>query len=286
MPSLEELHKKRIHAVRLHKEEIPIMTIVKETGLSYPAVKNAINLNNKGGEKALKPAERGKKLGEGRTFTKKQEDEIKTILLTRKPWQVGIKEYSYQALWNREIFKQMIQDFYGITLSSRNLGKYLYRWGYPPLPQNYQPIAKCTRGFRNEIKANKKLLDKYRSEDIFWISMRKIPNDENKRQFISAIDNHRKEHWMIIEGAFTAKKQIKFFGQLIKKSRRGKILIIRQSSHKFNSETVLRWLYRRSRNIKFFPMDQEAYESIVRKVEQEKLAQIKYIEEHRNDFYY
>lgn len=64
--------------VRLHKKGIKIMQIVDMTGLSYPAVRACIDLFEADGWAAIRPAQRGRSPGVGRTLTEAQEDSIKS----------------------------------------------------------------------------------------------------------------------------------------------------------------------------------------------------------------
>ena len=67
--SLAELHERRKQVIRLHKKQYGVMQIVELTGLSWPAVRTAIDLYEAGGAAALKPKERGRKSGEGRKLS-------------------------------------------------------------------------------------------------------------------------------------------------------------------------------------------------------------------------
>ena len=58
--TLEQLHERRKQVVRLHKRDIKIMQIVEMTGLSYPAVRAAIDLFEAGGWSAIRPALHGR----------------------------------------------------------------------------------------------------------------------------------------------------------------------------------------------------------------------------------
>ena len=71
--SLAELHERRKQVIRLHKKQYGVMQIVELTGLSWPAVRAALDLYEAGGMTALKPKPRGKKSGEGRSLTPDQE---------------------------------------------------------------------------------------------------------------------------------------------------------------------------------------------------------------------
>ena len=70
---LEQLHEGRKQVVRLHRAGHGVMAIVALTGLSYPAVRKALDLDAAGGVAALKPRQRGRSTGEGRSLSPEQE---------------------------------------------------------------------------------------------------------------------------------------------------------------------------------------------------------------------
>lgn len=53
--SLTELHERRKQVIRLHRKKYGVMQIVDLTGLSWPAVRAAIDLYEAGGMAAVKP---------------------------------------------------------------------------------------------------------------------------------------------------------------------------------------------------------------------------------------
>ena len=75
--SLAELHERRKQVIRLHKRKYGVMQIVELTGLSWPAVRVAIDLYEEGGMAALKPKERGREPGYGRILTPDREAHIR-----------------------------------------------------------------------------------------------------------------------------------------------------------------------------------------------------------------
>jgi len=68
-----ELFTRRKEVIRLHKKGYEVMQLVGLTGLSWSAVRVAIDLYETGGVAALKPDARGKKLGSGRSLSAEQE---------------------------------------------------------------------------------------------------------------------------------------------------------------------------------------------------------------------
>jgi transposase len=131
----DQLYALRKQAVRLHLKGLPVMQIVAMTGLSWPAVRAALDRYDSGGMAALKPAIRGKKPGTGRSLTGEQEQAICRTICDKRPEQLKMEF----ALWSRAAVGQLIEREYGIKLHVRSVGKYLARWGFTP----QKPIKKA-----------------------------------------------------------------------------------------------------------------------------------------------
>ncbi len=83
----EQLYALRKQAVRLHLKGMPVMQTVSVMGLSWPAVRAALNLYEQGGTAALKPPVRGRKPGTGRSLSADQEQAIRLIICDKRPGQ-------------------------------------------------------------------------------------------------------------------------------------------------------------------------------------------------------
>ena len=117
--SLAELHERRKQVIRLHKRKFGVMQIVELTGLSWPAVRAAIDLYEAGGLAAIKPKERGKKSGEGRKLSADQEAHLQKLIVEKRPEQLKMEF----ALWTRAAVGQLIEAEFKIKLSVRGVGK-------------------------------------------------------------------------------------------------------------------------------------------------------------------
>ena len=126
--TLEQLHERRKHVVRLHCKGQGVMRIVKLTGLSYPTVRKAIDLYEAGGASAISPTPRGREPGDGRHLSADQESHIRKVICDKRPEQLKMDF----ALWNRAAVMQLIESEFGIKLSVRGVGNYLRRWGFTP----------------------------------------------------------------------------------------------------------------------------------------------------------
>ncbi|RKX24365.1 MAG: hypothetical protein DRP47_11505, partial [Candidatus Zixiibacteriota bacterium] len=253
---------KRKKIIELYKKKMPVMKIVEKSGLSWPAVNTAIKLYVAGGMDAL-PPKMGKTQGSGRILSPEQEDEIKNILYTMKPQEIGIiyfegtytrapkedeliNEISENLMNNlptKELWATMRKKLHGdypqalwcrdsvkelITLKS---GKELSPRGVSKyllrwgFPKTKQNQRPIAR-CSQEIQwwlNDKPLSDE--SSKIYWLYRERLKT-ETKRSIISATDNHRKVLWTVIQGNFSQKKQIEFLHALARQSRQ-RITVIR-----------------------------------------------------------
>jgi len=269
--NLTELHERRKQVIRLHKKKYGVMQIVDLTGLSWPAVRAAIDLYEEGGMAALKPKDRGREPGDGRSLSPDREDHIRKLIVDKRPEQLKMDF----ALWTRAAVSELIARECGIRLSVRAVGNYLKRWGFTP----QKPI---TRAYERRPEAIKKWLDddypaiaeRAKAEDgeIHWgdetalvntdvrgrsyapkgqTPVTAAPGKRQKLSMISTVTNQGKARWMIIDGNFDAEKLIEFLEALIKDAVR-KIFLILDNLRAHHSKLVKAWLEERKDRIEVF----------------------------------
>ena len=98
------------------------------TGLSYPAVRATIDLFAAGDWLAIRPANRGRNKGEGRSLSEVQEAVIRRTIIDNHPEPLKMDF----CLWSRTAVGQLIEQEYDIKLHVRSVGKYLKRWEFTP----------------------------------------------------------------------------------------------------------------------------------------------------------
>jgi transposase len=130
--TLQQLHERRKHVVRLHTNGYAIMTITQLSGLSYPTVRRVIDCYETGGLAAITPAERGRKPGEGRLLNSEQESHIERMLREQTPAACGLAH----EVWTRAAVVQLAADKFGVRLTERGVGNYLQRWNFKPQKAN------------------------------------------------------------------------------------------------------------------------------------------------------
>lgn len=269
--SLTELHERRRQVIRLHKKKYGVMQIVELTGLSWPAVRTAIDLYKAGGMAALKPKERGRELGAGRNLNPAQEDHIRKLIIDKRPEQLKMEF----ALWTRAAVGELIERECGIKLCVRAVGNYLKRWGFTPqkpitrayerrpetiqkwLDEEYPAIAKRAKAEDGEIQWGDETA--LTNTDVRGRSyapkgqtpVTAAPGTRQKLSMISTVTNQGKVRWMIIDGNFDAKKLIEFLEALIKDATR-KIFLILDNLRAHHSKLVKAWLEEREDRIEIF----------------------------------
>ena len=269
--SLAELHERRKQVIRLHKKKYGVMQIVELTNLSWPAVRTAIDLYEAGGMAALKPKERGKKSGDGRSLMPEQEAHIRKLIADRRPEQLKMDF----ALWTRAAVGELIMREFKIALSVRGIGKYLKRWGFTP----QKPIKKA---YEQSPEAVKKWIDqeypaiaeraKTEGGEIHWgdetalvnthvrgrsyaprgrTPVTYAPGTRQKLSMISTVTNKGQARWMIIDGNFGADRLIEFLEALIKDATK-KIFLILDNLRAHHSKAIKAWLAERLDRIEVF----------------------------------
>ena len=269
--SLAELHERRRQVIRLHRKGYGVMQIVDLTGLSWPAVRAALDLYDEGGMAALKPKSRGREQGGGRTLTPAQEDHIRKLIIDKRPEQLKLEF----ALWTRAAVGELIERECGVKLCVRAVGNYLKRWSFTP----QKPIA---RAYERRPEAIKKWLEedypaiaeRAKAEDgeIHWGDETALVNTDvrgrsyapkgqtpvtcapgrrQKLSMISTVTNQGKARWMIAEDSFDAAKLIEFLEALVKDACR-KVFLILDNLRVHHSKLVKAWLEQRKDRIEVF----------------------------------
>ena len=267
-----ELFTRRKEVIRLHKKGYAVMQLVELTGLSWSAVRVALDLYEEGGIAALKPDARGKKLGSGRSLSAEQEQALQKIICDKRPEQLKMDFF----LWSRPAVKELIERECGIALSVRSVGQYLARWGFTP----QKPIK---RAYEQRPEAVQKWLDeeypaieacaKTEGGEIHWGDETALVNTDvrgrsfaprgktpvaytvggtrQKLSMIATVTNQGKTRWMIIDDAFNSDRLIEFLEALILDADR-KVFLILDNLRVHHSKPVKAWLAERKEKIEVF----------------------------------
>ena len=270
--SVDQLYALRKQAVKLRLKGMPVMKIVEATGLSWPAVRKALDLHEQGGMSALKPAARGKKPGAGRCLSADQEHEICRIICDSRPEQLKMDF----ALWSRAAVMLLIEQKYGIKLHVRSVGKYLARWGFTPqktIKKAYEQRPEAVRQWLDEEYPAIAARAKQEGGEIHWGDETALVNTDvrgrsyapagqtpvvyavggtrQKLSMIATVTNQGKTRWMIIDDAFNSERLIEFLEALIKDADK-KVFLILDNLRVHHSKPVKDWVAERTDNIELF----------------------------------
>jgi transposase len=272
---LEVLHERRKQAVRLYRKGVKIMRVVEQTGLSYPAVASAIERFGSGGWAALKPATRGRSLGDARRLSPEQEALIQKLIIEQRPEQLKLEF----ALWTRTAVMLIIERECGVKLPVRSVGEYLKRWGFTP----HKPVK---RAYEQRPEAVKTWLDeqypaiearaKAEGAEVHWADETALVNTDvrghaalpqrakhrspvtmavggtrHKLSMISSVNNRGKAHWMIIDANFDAAKFIEFLTHLHRQVGK-KVFVIVDNLRVHHSKIVKAWQQANNEKVELF----------------------------------
>lgn len=270
--TLEQLHERRKQVVRLLRKGHGVMSIVQLCGLSYPAVRAAIDRYEAGGTAAIKPGERGRSQGEGRLLSAEQEQSIRKFICDKRPEQLKLDF----ALWNRAAVGQLIRREHGIELSVRAVGNYLKRWGFTPqkpIKKAYEQRPEAVKAWLDEQYPKIEKQAKAEGGEIHWGDETALVNTDvrgrgyaprgqtpvayavggtrEKLSMISTVTNQGKARWMIVDESFNSDKLIEFLAALIKDAH-CKVFLILDNLRVHHSKPVKAWLAQRQNKIEVF----------------------------------
>jgi len=213
------LRERRKQVVRLHVQGIKIMQIVALCGLTYPTVKRAIELYERGGWQTLRLADRGRGKSQGCVLTKQQEDAIQGSIIDQRLEAVQVwLDVQYPAIEAKAKAKAQGADIHcGDETALVNTDVR----GRSYAPAGKTPVAFTPGGARHKLS------------------------------IIASVTNQGKARWMIIDEAFNSDQLIEFLEALTKDACK-KVLLILDNLRLHHSEPVKAWVAERVDRIELF----------------------------------
>lgn len=258
--SSADVSARRLLVAQLHQAGVPVMNIVRQSGLHWATVSRLLKKIESGDPSPLISATRGRRRGKGRALSALQEIEIKQCIRNHGPWYYKLEN----ALWTRDTVARLIQLRCQVSLSIRAVATYLVRWGIALKEPAKPPYVRCTGSVQKWLDEN---YDSVRREaiagnaEVLWlnspikivptqwlgldtpvVATAAAPNLGVRRlSLISAVNSHGSLHWKVIGGTFTLPEQIKFINSL-KKDIRRKLILIRSQDGIYASADFLSWM--------------------------------------------
>lgn len=258
--------------LRLRRKGKSVKEICEITGLSDKTVRMTFRAYDEGGYSAIKPKVRGRRTGEKRHLTPKQEEEILKLLVDHTPDQYKIKG----CLWTRDSVRELIHQKYGIAMPIRTIGEYLRRWGLTVQRPAKQEMNQKPEQIETWLKEQYPAIHaeaKTENAEIFWGDETAVQNVANYARgyapkgqtpvvkvqakkmhinMISAISNRGKLHFLLYSDAINSDRLISFMEAIIKAADGKKVYLILDNLKVHHSKKVTEWVEGRKAQIRLF----------------------------------
>jgi transposase len=257
--------------IRLWKGGHKVMQIVSLSGLTWPTVRKVIDGYEAHGAISLKPKERGRAVGDGRSLSTEQEAAIRKLICDKRPEQLTMEF----ALWTRAAVQALILQECQVALKIRAVGNYLKRWGFSPqkpIRKAYEQKPEAVKAWLDEAYPAIEARARAEGGEIHWgdetavvntdvrgrsyapkgkTPLAYAPGSRQKLSMISTVTNQGKARFMIIDDTFGSERLIAFLEALIKDIK-AKVLLILDNLRAHHSKAVKAWLDTRQDRIEIF----------------------------------
>jgi len=261
----------RNQIVRLRKQGRSNRETAQIVGVSEPHASAVWHKYQKGGKTAIRLKVRGRRNGEKKTLSDKQEGEIQSLVIDKMPDQLKLPF----ALWTRQAVQQLIKHQYKIAMPIRTVGEYLKRWGFTvrkPIKQAYEQNPKEVNRWMQEHYPFIAAQAKKEKAEIYWGDetglqttahrargfapkgkkpILRICAKKSSISMVSAINNEGQIRFMLYKKGMTAKLLIKFMGRLTRDADR-KVYLILDNLRSHHSKEVKEWVQEHNEEIAVF----------------------------------
>ena len=192
--------------------------------LSYSSVSKIIKRYEQGGEAALAPKLRGRKIDEKRRLTLEQEQHIHQIIVGSREPPTG----TGAGLWNRASVSELLSQEFGLILPNRTMDNYLKRWGF-------KPTAKVFTSARKEHPCQA-ILARANADhmSVLWVHFSNVDcqkftvtraQTEAPKRGIFAVNNRGEACWMVTNDSAHLTYLIQYC-ESVRVASRGKLLLL------------------------------------------------------------
>ena len=252
----------KTRAISLRREGLKNREIAKLLDIPAFTVANIIYYHKRKGSAFLEEKVRGRKLGEKRTLSPEQEEEIQNALRTSKPENERIAS----SLWSKPAIQELIMRHFGIVMPFSTIGDYLRRWGFScqrRARKNYKQDEKKVKEFKE--KTYPAIVQKANDEaaEILFVDETGINNQEyrvrgyspigcaptvasvsktERINMISAISQDGTCRYMCYETSMTQTRFIAFMRLITRAKANRKVLVLTDNLKVHHGKNVKEWL--------------------------------------------
>lgn len=264
-----ELLRKQV--IQLRKKGYKNNDVSEITGLPKETCSRWWSRYKAEGSGMLKVPKRGRKEGEKRTLTPKQESEVRKLIADKCPDQLKLPF----VLWDRKAVIMLIKQLYGIKMPIRTAGEYLSRWGFTPqrpTKRAYEQRPQEVKAWMEEEYPGIKAKAKAENAEINWGDETGIETSGNRIRgyapigitpvlrlnsrkehisMISALNNQGKIRFMMYEGSMDGARLIEFMKRLARSAKR-KVILILDNLKVHHCKPVKAWLAENKKLVEVF----------------------------------
>ena len=263
-----ELRRVAVGMARSGKSRIEVAAAI---GVNRRFVGEWVRAFEADGEEALAGGRRGRRPGEQKALSPRQETEIRRLITDHCPGRLGLAF----ALWSREAVGRLIARRTGVRLSLGTVGVYLAAWGFTA----QKPIRRATE--RDEAAIRKwverdypaiRARAKREKAEIHWADETGVSNQANygrsfaprgktpvvprpaarfTHSMISGVTNQGRLRFMIYAGALNAALFLVFLRRLIRDTDR-KLFVILDNLRVHKAGAVMAWVAANKERIALF----------------------------------
>lgn len=239
----EDLRRRVVSAVRSGMSQVDASVAF---GVSSRSVSRWVNAFERGGNRGLVARRRGRRAGEQKALTPRQQARVRAAVLGKFPDQLALPS----LVWTRVQVAELIRRWFGVSLSRVSVGKYLRSWGLSPqkpvrvayerdpeevqrwLEVDYPAIEVVARKDKAVILWLDQVgLRSDASVGVTWAPVGQTPTvSKTGKRFsvnaMSAISNKGELYFTVFEGNFNAGVFIEFLDRLTRQLKRKVHLIV------------------------------------------------------------
>ena len=251
----------RKQAIRWRKQGMSYVAIAAQLEVHRNTVSNGWKAYQAEGVRGIQSQTRGRKPGEQRMLSPRQEQQIQALICDRTPEQYKLSF----ALWTRRAVQALLRQRLHRTMPLRTVGEYLKRWGFTPqkpLKRAYEQRPAQVKRWLDETYPAIVARAKREQAEIHWGDETGLRSDSQhgrsyapkgktpvirrsaKRvsmNMVSTVSNQGKVRFMVYRGRMNAKRLLQFLQPLIRTSGH-KIFLILDNLRVHHAKPVKAWL--------------------------------------------
>ena len=256
----EAMRQRAVAAIRRGRS---VKEVAETFGVSGTAVRNWNNKHQSGGRKSLRSARRGRKTGEKRHLSARQESQLRRWIIDSTPDQLKLPF----MLWERRAVQELIEARFELVMPLRTVGEYLARWGFSCQRPAVRFDEQQPRAVRKWLKEKYPAIARRAREagaEIHWADetgvttssaagargfapkgrtpLLRRPARALRINVISSVTNQGKARFMICKKNFAAPIFIKFLRQIVRGAKGRRVVVIVDNLRVHHAKPVQAWL--------------------------------------------